>query len=963
MKVKWSVSRREFLRGAGSAALGLSLGRLAFRPSSAEARLGTPAPPPEAPVYRGWEDLYRKKWSWDRIAKGTHFVNCWYQRGCNWNVFVKDGLVLREEQSGTYPQTNPDVPDFNPRGCQKGACYSQRMYDPGRLRYPLKRTGERGEAKWQRIPWEQALREIADATIDVIQTDGPGAVIWEFGTAATNGCNGLGLFRTNNILDTPMLDENAEIGDHHPGAAVTTGKICFASSGDDMFYSDLILIWGGNPVYTQIPNAHFFNEARYNGSTIVTIAPDYNASSVHADLWVPVNVGTDAALGLALSNVIVSEGLHDEAFIKEQTDLPLLVRKDTRQFLRQADLEEGGNQDTFYLFDRASGEIQEAPYRSLNLGGMDPVLDGEYRVQTLSGEVAVTPVFALLRKRLAEYTPEAAGKITGTDPGLIRELGRMIGQARAVTVPTQSNFSKFYHGVEMERVQFLVLALCGQFGKKGSGISAFPWLFLASEALSVASGALSPKMGLVALAAQAAPSMIMAKVRGHTNEMFLYESARHEYSKGGFLPGSLFFHVAGGLDANTGRSQEWDPHMKRSLKEYLDESVEKGWQTIPSTEPRILFEVGGNFLRRIRGYDKLYEGLLPKLDLLVTVDWRMSNTALHSDYVLPAAGWYEKDDITWATPISPFAHVTTRAVEPTAESKTDWEFHCLFMKKIQERAKERGILTFKDRAGEERRLDTVYDQLTFGRRYTEENPEDLLRQVFDVSTNIGGKSWDEVKEKGFERYTELGMSVANIGNATDIKAGETITANTWHTENKLPWPTLTRRMQFYIDQELYMELGEELPVHKDNPPIGGNYPLQMTGGHARWSIHSSWRDERHMMRLQRGEPLIVIGAEDAGARGLTDGDMARARNDIGSFYARVKISPAVRPGQVIVYHGWEPYQFNGQRSHQTLTPSPLNPIQLAGGYFHLQPMMIVGEPGLNDRGTRVEVERVSGSIT
>ena len=48
----------------------------------------------------------------------------------------------------------------------------------------------------------------------------------------------------------------------------------------------------------------------------------------------------------------------------------------------------------------------------------------------------------------------------------------------------------------------------------------------------------------------------------------------------------------------------------------------------------------------------LYKNYLPKLDLLVTVDWRMSNTAMHSDYIFPAAGWYEKDDITWATPIA-----------------------------------------------------------------------------------------------------------------------------------------------------------------------------------------------------------------------------------------------------------------------------------------------------------------------
>jgi nitrate reductase alpha subunit len=339
----------------------------------------------------------------------------------------------------------------------------------------------------------------------------------------------------------------------------------------------------------------------------------------------------------------------------------------------------------------------------------------------------------------------------------------------------------------------------------------------------------------------------------------------------------------------------------------------------------------------------------------------MSNTALLSDYLLPAASWYEKDDIAWATPIAPFAAVTTRAVDPLAESKSDWEFHALLLKTIQARAQERGQLTFEDRAKQERRLDTVYDEFSFGGRFTEENTEEFLREILDLNTNLGGATWDDLKEKGFERYTDIGMGIASIGNATDIEPDETITANTWHTRDKLPWPTLTRRLQFYIDHELYMELGEELPVHKDNPPIGGNYPLQLTGGHTRWSIHSIWQDEQNLMRLQRGEPTIVMSPRDLAARGLRDGDLARARNDIGWFEARVKVSHAVRPGQVILYHAWEPYQFKGHRSHQTILPTPLNPLHFAGGYFHLQPFMITGEPGHNDRGTRLEVEPVGPS--
>ena len=953
------VTRRQFLHRAGAAGLSLALGRLGFAgPAAAHAADAPGGALPALPDYRGWEDVFRKKWTWDRIAKGTHYVNCWYQRGCNWNVYVKDDIVYREEQAATYPQTNAAVPDFNPRGCQKGGCYSRRMYDPDRLQYPLKRVGERGAGKWQRVTWEEALRDIAANMLDVIKEHGPGAIYWDLGTASTNGCHGLGLFRTAHVLDTPFLDMNPEIGDHHPGAFTTCGKTMFASSADDCFYSDVILLWGGNPVYTQIPNAHFFNEARYRGAKVITIAPDYSASAIHADLWVPVNMGTDAALGLSLANVIIEEKLYNAAFIEEQTDLPLLVRKDSRRFLREQDMKAGGVEDVFYIYDLASKSVKPVPQNSLKLEGLKPALEGEYKVRTSQGEVSVTPVFALLRDRVKQYTPETAARITGTAPQVIRHLAHEIAKAKAATVLTQSNFSKYYHGLEMERAQFLVLALCGHFGRKGSGISAFPWLSIDSSETFGVARPLPLQAAMAAMAVESGPKLLKAKWKGVTNEMFLFDEARAMYKTGAFASSVLFFYLHGGLKELSGHAR-WDPALKRDVDAHIKEAFEKGWQIAPKTEPKIFFEEGGNILRRVRGYPQLMKHLVPKLRLLVTVDWRLSTTGLYSDYVLPAAGYYEKDDLTWATPIAPFAQVTTKAVNPLGESKHEWEFHCLLLKAVQEQAVAKGQTTYRDRAGEERRLDQVYDNLTFGRRYTEQDADRLMGDIVNLASNLKGTTWEQLKEKGFARYTGLGMGMANIGNATDINPDETITANTWHTEQKMPWPTLTRRMQFYIDQELYMELGEELPVHKDNPPMGGNYPLQMTGGHTRWSIHTMWRPDPRMLRLQRGEPVMYMSVADAQARSIRDGERVKARNDIGSFEIQAKVSPTVRPGQVIVYHAWEPFQFAGRRSHQVAIPSPINPLHLAGGYFHLQPMPNAGSPGQNDRGTRLEVEKLS----
>jgi nitrate reductase alpha subunit len=105
------MSRTFLLAGAVGAA-GVALGSWRLRPAAATGLPGAAAPR----AYGDWRDVYRERWAWDKIVKSTHFVNCWYQAHCAWNVYVKDGVVWREEQVGDYPQTNPDVPDFTPRG-------------------------------------------------------------------------------------------------------------------------------------------------------------------------------------------------------------------------------------------------------------------------------------------------------------------------------------------------------------------------------------------------------------------------------------------------------------------------------------------------------------------------------------------------------------------------------------------------------------------------------------------------------------------------------------------------------------------------------------------------------------------------------------------------------------------------------------------------------------------------------
>src|SRR3990170_6158653 len=238
-----------------------------------------------------WADRYRDKWKWDKVTWGSHSVDC-YPGGCPLRVYVRDGKIIREEQSGTLPVIQAGVPDMNPMGCQKGASWCHLHYSQDRVTHPLKRAGERGEGKWQRVSWDEALGDIADAMLDAVQDQGAESIINLF--TPELGAAPARLFAT--ALGTTTTDGNAEFQDFSPGFHLTFGLFNPVSTMDDWFLAELTLIWHANPVYTNIHWYHYVAESRYNGGEVVTIAPDYSPSAIHADYHMPVRIGTDAAL-------------------------------------------------------------------------------------------------------------------------------------------------------------------------------------------------------------------------------------------------------------------------------------------------------------------------------------------------------------------------------------------------------------------------------------------------------------------------------------------------------------------------------------------------------------------------------------------------------------------------------------------------------------------------------------------
>ncbi|MFN8546088.1 MAG: molybdopterin-dependent oxidoreductase [Candidatus Binatia bacterium] len=932
------VTRRELLVTAGAASAAALVLR-GLRPL-AHAAPGSAAP--AAAAYTGFADVYRAAWRWDRVVRGTHLrANCF--SACAFDLYVKDGVVWREEQAtGAYARDVPDLPDFAPRGCQKGACYSELMLGPGRVTHPLERVGPRGTGQWRRVSWDAALDRVADAILDATAEGGPETVVYDNGTSnVDSGPATLGEMRLFALLGATMLDGFGGTGDLAMGAVQTWGTSFVDGSSDDWCRADTLFFWHCNPAVTRIPDAHFATEARYRGATVVTVAPDLSPSAIHASLWVNPQPGTDAALALGLARGLLARGAIDAAYVREQTDLPLLVRDDTGRFLRAADLTAGGRDDVFFVHDEATGTIVAAPGGvgrggSLALGSVIPALGGRYTAATTVGPVGVRPVLELLRDRLAAYTPERVAEITGVGTATQARLEELLAGSRRTLIYASWGSNKAYHADLLQRALILLSALGGHHGRAGGGVRFAAWLpFEGGDRLIQAHEL--PWWQRLLLKVYTPPPRMMENAIAAATETDLT-----------WTPSHLFLHVHGGLD----RVQDADARgetLARPARAYLDEALARGWihvRPAPGRPPRVLVTSGVNPLRRWPLPQVVEEVLWPKLKLVVAVDFRLSTTGCKADLVLPAAGYYEKRGIKYAVALSPYVAIGDQAVPPLGEAKGEWEIMALLARRIQERARSRAM------PGS---VADVYDRFTLGGRFGPGDDAALLDVILRESSPTRGVGWEEARRRGALPVTSVGGWGPTSGIGSDVEPGGTLTPSRVHVEGKQAWPTLTGRQQFFLDHPWFMEADEALP-------------LEAIGSRAAHTRSDSPDSTRAGASTRPGAPTRrCCGCSAAGrrcswrsrtrARGVRDHDLVRVLNDHGTFEVHARVSAAVAPGEAILEHAWEPFQFPGWRGNMEVVSSPYKPLHLAGGYGHLRPRVFFSGPMHVPRGAPVEITR------
>jgi complex iron-sulfur molybdoenzyme family reductase subunit alpha len=119
-------------------------------------------------------------------------------------------------------------------------------------------------------------------------------------------------------------------------------------------------------------------------------------------------------------------------------------------------------------------------------------------------------------------------------------------------------------------------------------------------------------------------------------------------------------------------------------------------------------------------------------------------------------------------------------------------------------------------------------------------------------------------------------------------------------------------------------------------PQGEKYPFVLMTPHARWSIHSNYKQSRILQRLQRGVPYVQVNRLVAEKKGIKDGDTIRIFNSLGEFYAMAKVSSSCPPDGLVMEHGWEPYMYKFKKGHNEVVPTALNLLEMADGWGHLK---------------------------
>lgn len=403
----------------------------------------------------------------DQIFHSACVPNC--ENTCRLKLTVRDGKLVKAT-AGDFPNNEYK------RICLKGMSHVFRTYHPDRIKYPMKRVGERGSGEWERISWDDAISEITECWKRLHDQYGKQSILFFNGTGnvGVSTCSGVPTKFMNAMegsKTTGVFDYNAVTGFQRTiGFAFSVfwnqNEIVDVKNAKNLF------IWGANMPDSQPHNWHFMREAQEQGTKIWFIDPKFNTGASKADEYIPVRCGSDTAVMMAMMRLIIERDWIDREFCRDHTVAPFLV-KDDGLFLRESDL--GGAGEDYIVVDAKT-------HKEMSLAeASDPELFGEFDV----GGYHVKTALTMLKEVVDEFSPEYAEELSTVPAAKIEELAEVYALDGPNTIFTLFGPDRFYNGQFFSHAMAAMAGITGNIGKPGASIGEHVlWTYLSGGALN-----------------------------------------------------------------------------------------------------------------------------------------------------------------------------------------------------------------------------------------------------------------------------------------------------------------------------------------------------------------------------------------------------------------------------------------------------------------------------------------------
>lgn len=379
---------------------------------------------------------------------------------------VENGVLIAQEANPSHP-TGKAL-------CVKGRAAPELVANAQRLLHPLIRTTPKdgGDPGWRRASWDEALDLVAQQIGRIREESGSESVSFAItspsGSPLSDGITWIE--RLVNAFGSPNLCRGTEICNWHKDVAhgFTFGR---GISSPEFSNTKCVLLWGHNPSATWLDHATGVTEAFARGAKLIVVDPRKAGFAMRAHQWLRVQPGTDGALALAIAGEMIRNDWYDVDFIRRFSNGPLLVREDSGEFLREADIT-GVASGRLVAFDESGGSI--VPY-DLGTGKYAPhngvlALFGARDVNTLAGLVKCQPAFSLYADLCNSMPPERAEELCWVPAQQIRDTAQLLFSNRPVSYYAWSGVGQHTNATQTDRAIALLYALTGSFDAAGGNV-------------------------------------------------------------------------------------------------------------------------------------------------------------------------------------------------------------------------------------------------------------------------------------------------------------------------------------------------------------------------------------------------------------------------------------------------------------------------------------------------------------